>query len=95
MNPFESLEQYYPEIIQKMGKRFSSHEFILELAHQHQQLYVQALAQYADNKAPFQVAHSLLAKALTKFDKLVYYIGQEPSVNIFQHTSDASVWGKR
>ena len=95
MNPFEALEQHYPEIIQRMGKRFNSHEFILELAHSHQGLYIKALAQYSDNKAPFQVVHGQLAKALVKFDKLVYYIGDEPSTDIFGHSSEAAVWGKR
>ncbi|MCL4250303.1 MAG: hypothetical protein KJ065_19290 [Anaerolineae bacterium] len=95
MNPLEALEQHYPEIIARMGKRFSSHEFILELAHEHQGLYVKALAQYADHKAPFQAVHGQLAKALAKFDTLVYYIGEEPSTNIFGRSSDAAVWGKR
>jgi hypothetical protein len=95
MNPFEELEQHYPDIIKRMGKRFNSHEFILELAYQHQGLYIKALAQYANNKAPFQVVHGQLAKALTKFDTLVYYIGDESSTNIFQRSSEAAVWGKR
>ncbi|MDX1994014.1 MAG: HEPN family nuclease [bacterium] len=31
MNPFNELEQHYPEIIQQMPKRFNAHQFILLL----------------------------------------------------------------
>lgn len=95
MSAFEELEKHYPEMIAQMGKRFNSHEFILKLAHEHQGLYIKALAQYADNKAPFQVVHGQLAKALAKFDTLVYYIGSEPSTDIFGQSNEAAVWGKR
>jgi hypothetical protein len=67
----------------------------LKLAHQHQSLYIKALAYCVDNQYPFQTVHGMLAKALTKFDDLVYYIGDEPSTNIFGQSSDASVWGKK
>ncbi|MBZ0299926.1 MAG: hypothetical protein K8J31_09305 [Anaerolineae bacterium] len=95
MNPVDELEQHYPEVIQRMGKRFNSHEFIRELAYQQQALYVQALAHYAHNKAPFQVVHGLLAKALHKFDHLVDYIGVETSTDIFGHSNEAAVWGRK
>lgn len=95
MNPFEALEQHYPEIITRMGKRFSAHEFILELAHEHQGLYIKALAQYADNKAPFQAVHGQLAQLLHKFPNLVNKIGEESSTDIFGHSAGATVWGKK
>jgi hypothetical protein len=78
-----------------MGKRFNSHQFILALAHQHQGLYIKALVQYADNKAPFQVVHGQLAQALFKFDHLISHEGDESSTDIFGHSNSASVWIKR
>jgi hypothetical protein len=95
MNPFEALEQHYPEIIQRMDKRFSSHEFIRELSHQHQGLYIRALEQYVDHDTPFMVVHGRLAQALHKFDHLIYHIGNESSTDIFGHSNGASVWGRR
>ena len=95
MNPFDELEKSYPDVIAQMPKRFNTHEFILVLAHQNQSLYIKALAQCVDNQYPFQTAHGMLAKILAKFDDLIYYIGDEPSTNIFGQSSDASVWGKK
>jgi cellobiose-specific phosphotransferase system component IIA len=95
MNAFEELEKHYPEIIGQMDRRFNSHEFILELAHRYQGLYIKALAQYAESKVPFQVVHGQLARMLAKFPHLVYYIGNESSTDIFGHSSEAAVWGKR
>ena len=95
MNPFEELQKHYPDIISHMGQRFNSHEFIRVLAHEHQGLYIKALAQYADSKAPFKVVHGQLAKGLVKFDQLVFYIGDEPSTDIFGNASGAAVWGKK
>ena len=95
MSPIEELISHYPEIINIMDKRFNSHAFILELAYQYQGLYAKSLAKYADNKAPFQVVHGILAKALTRYDQQVYYIGEEPSIDIFGHSNNAAVWGKK
>lgn len=95
MDPFEELDQFYPEIIEQMPKRFSSHEFILRLAHQHQGEYVRALAQYADSDRPFGIVHGVLAKRLDqKFSHLVRYVGDEPSHDIFGHSNTAAVWTK-
>ena len=63
MGIFEEIEQHYPKIIQQMQDTFTSHEFILKFAHQHQGLYIQALAEYADNDALFMIVHGRLAKA--------------------------------
>ncbi len=95
MNPFEALEQHYPAIIQRMDNRFNAHQFILELAHQYQGLYIQALAEYVTDEAPFMIVHGRLAKALHNFSHLVYKDGDESSTDIFGHPNGASVWVKR
>jgi len=95
MDPLDELTQHFPEIIAKMPNRFNSHEFIRELAHQQQRLYVQVLAKYVDSEAsPFQIAHGVLAQRLASFDTLVRKIGEEPSENIFGKISTTVVWGK-
>lgn len=97
MSVYEELAAFYPQIIAGMPQRFNSHEFILALAHQHQHLYIKALAQYADDphSNPFQATHSVLARMLKQFPNLVYYVGQEPnSRDIFGNTSDAALWVK-
>jgi hypothetical protein len=93
MNPFDALEEHYPEIIAAMPTRFNSHEFILKLAHRYQHLYVKALAQYADRDvSPFQAAHGQLARRLAKFPHLVRYVGVEPSQHIFGGTTEVALW---
>jgi len=95
MDPFEELEQYYPEIIAQMPQRFNSHEFILRLAHLHQGAYIRALALHADSQHPFMTVHSVLAKRLySKFSHLVNYVGEEKSRDIFGHSAEAALWTK-
>lgn len=62
---FSELFEQYPTIIRQMGTRFTSHQFILELARQCQKLYVEALYSYRDD-APFQAVHHQLARLLGK-----------------------------
>ena len=96
MNPYDELEQHYPEIIAEMPERFNSHEFILKLAHRYQVLYVKALAQYVDpDSQPFKVVHGRLARILSdNFSHSVRYIGKEPSDDIFGNPGEAALWRK-
>ena len=94
MSAIEELEEKFPEIVRLMPDEFDSHEFILKLAQAYQQLYVQALSEYADNNQPFQSVHSEIARRLQKRDDLVKHIGDRPSRNIFGLVNDAAVWQK-
>jgi len=94
MTPLDEIQQCYLEIIDVMPKRFNSHEFILELAHRYQGLYIKVLAQYVDSPSPFMSAHGQLAKRLNNFDQ-IKQLAYESSTNIFGGTSDAMVWTKK
>ena len=94
MSALEELEEKFPEIVGLMPDEFDSHEFILKIAQAYQQLYVQALNEYATNDQPFQSVHSEIAKRLKKRDDLVNHIGDRPSKNIFGLVNDAAVWQK-
>ncbi|MEW6580732.1 MAG: hypothetical protein AB1435_16270 [Chloroflexota bacterium] len=95
MDPFDELERHYPEIISRMPERFNSHEFILQLAYEYQRLYIKALAMYAEAEGwPFMIVHGRLAKGLIKYPDLVKDIGDEPSRDIFGHSSSAALWRK-
>jgi len=91
---FEELENNYTEIVGLMPAKFDSHEFILVLAQRYQQLYVQALSEYADNNQPFLTVHGEIAKRLKKREDLVKHIGNRTSKNIFGDNSDAAGWQK-
>jgi hypothetical protein len=91
---FKSLEAVYEQVIALMPDKFDSHEFILKLAQEHQQLYVQALAEYADNERPFQSVHSQLAMRLLKFPNLIIRVGEHISKDIFLQESSAILWQK-
>jgi len=95
-NAFEQLEEKYDEIVNLMpdDDDFDSHDFILRLAQKHQQLYVQALSEYANNNQPFQTVHAEIAKRLKKREDLVKQFGSRDSTNIFGLKSEAAVWRK-
>ncbi|MBL6960648.1 MAG: hypothetical protein ISR59_06025 [Anaerolineales bacterium] len=94
MSAIEELEEKYPEIIDMMSPKFNSHEFILKLAQQYQQLYIQALNMYPSSNQPFQTVHAQIAKKLKKRDDLVKHIRDKPSPNIFGLMNETAVWQK-
>ena len=57
--------------IQEMDEMFTSHQFILKLAQQHQRLYIKALHSYRDEPAPFRTVHGILAKRLHDYSRLI------------------------
>jgi hypothetical protein len=90
----DALEERFPEVVAKMGHYFNSHDFILKLAQMHQQLYVAALAAYADKDYPFQIVHGEIARRLLNHSKLAVKIGEDTSEDIFRQKSSAAVWRK-
>lgn len=97
---FTPLFTHYPDVIAQMPPLFSSHEFILELAKQHQTEYVSALYAYrdtlhVDTPAPFQVVHGILAAKLKEFSHLVALVRTDlPSKDIFGQPSHCAEWQK-
>jgi hypothetical protein len=90
---FSDLLTHYPEIIEDMHEKFTSHEFILRLAQQHQRLYIKALHSYYDEPAPFRTVHSILAKHLHAYPKLIELVRHDaPSTNIFGQSSQCAEW---
>jgi hypothetical protein len=57
-----TLYDLYPALIARMQDRFTSHQFILELARRHQALYIKAL--YAYRAEAFVVVHRILSRHL-------------------------------
>lgn len=91
----DALEVLYPQVVASMEKDdFDSHEFILKLAHDHQRLYVKALAAYADTDRPFQIVHGEIAKRLLTHQDLVVKIGETISKDIFGQENSAAMWQK-
>lgn len=77
-----------------MKNDFDSHKFILSLAHQYQQLYVQALATFADTEHPFMNVHREIAQRLAA-SGLVHNTGREvSSEDIFRQKNSATLWQK-
>ncbi len=91
---FASLEAVYEKVIALMPNKFDSHEFILKLAQEYQQLYVQALVEYVDSESPFQAVHSQIAMRLLKFPNLVTSVGEHISRDILLQESTATLWEK-
>lgn len=96
---FTQLYTYYPAVIDQMPNQFSSHEFILRLAQQHQALYVEALHSYRNTihrgkAAPFQVVHSILATRLTLCTDRIKQLNSINSQNIFGESVECAAWEK-
>jgi hypothetical protein len=91
---YEKLLSFYPNIIKSMPGRFDSHDFILKLAQENQQLYVQALQEYAETERPFQILHGLLAQRLLDYSELVSKVGEQNSEDIFKQVNSAMIWQK-
>ena len=89
----DALENVFREVVKAMEKdEFDSHEFILRLAHDHQRLYVNALAAYADTDRPFQVVHGEIAKRLLNYGDLVVKTGEAISKDIFGQSDSCATW---
>ena len=65
-NEVDALEALFPRVVERMEVRFTSHQFFLRLAHDHQREYVAGLAAYAEGGTPFKDLHHALVKRLKK-----------------------------
>jgi len=92
---FSYLLAHYPETIEEMGETFTSHQFILKLAQQHQRLYIKALHSYRDEPAPFRTVHGILAKRLHDYPELIELVRRDASSrNIFRQSNPCAEWRK-
>jgi hypothetical protein len=97
---FSPLYDQYPHIIAKMPEVFTSHQFILELAHQNQVNYIEALYAYRNHlrdrrPAPFLVVHGILAQHLATFPHLITQTRKDaPSKHIFGYDETCAEWQK-
>jgi len=94
---FSALYACYPDVIQQMEDVFTSHEFILKLAHQHERMYVEALYSYRDSlhrgrPTPFRAVHDILSKHLRTLPGLVTYLGEVQSEDIFKQSNNCAQW---
>lgn len=89
----EALETVFPSVVETMKNDFDSHDFILNLAHQHQQRYVQALVTFADMEYPFMAVHGEIARRLSE-SGLVKKVGTRNSQDIFKQVNSATLWQK-
>jgi hypothetical protein len=100
---FSELYEHYPEIIDLMPETFTSHEFILKLAHHYQRLYIEALYAYRDSEhrgapAPFRTVHGILAKQLNQYPHLITRDPPDQDVksdDIFDQPSQCAQWRRQ
>ena len=99
LHDFNAIFGHYPELILGMPNIFTSHQFILNLARQHQALYIEALYAYRDipnpqHSTPFKTVHGILAKQLNAFSQLAAHIGEVESIDIFTQENRCAQWQK-
>jgi hypothetical protein len=92
----DALEQYFEQVIQAMEVRFTSHEFFLRLAHDHQREYVAGLSAYSEGGYPFRDLHHALVKRLKRLEGQLITLRKEsyPSWDIFGTPSHSGLWKK-
>ena len=92
----DALEQCFEEVIKTMEIRFTSHEFFLRLAHDHQREYVAALSGYSEGGYPFRDLHHALVKRLKGLEGKLITLRKEsyPSRDIFGTPSHSGLWKK-
>ena len=92
----DTLEQHFAAVIAAMENRFTSHEFFLRLAHDHQSDYVAGLAACAESGMPFRDLHHALVQRLKALDgKLITLRNSSyPSRDIFGTPSHSGLWKK-
>lgn len=94
LHDLQALYNHYPDIIAQMPREFSSHEFILRLAQQHQVDYVEALHSYRSGE-PFRQVHAILSAQLQRHPTLVTQIEDAVgSPNIFGEPQTCARWRK-
>ena len=84
-------------MIEQVPETFTSHQFILALAHQYQNLYVDALASYRTTSrrdSPFLVVHGVLSRHLLTMSDRVHYNGKVKSEDICGHSNECAQWQK-
>ena len=92
---FDKLEEIYPSIIDMMpDDLFNTHNFILRLVQEYQELYVQALMEYSKNDQPSLMVIEQIAAGLRERNDLIIYVRSEPIENIFEQKRDFEVWRK-
>jgi hypothetical protein len=92
---FDELEKNYPNIIDIMPDDvFNTHEFMLMLVQEHQELYVQALIEYSQHEQPSQMVIGQIVEILKKRDDLVTYLRSEAIENVFEKSHAFEVWQK-
>jgi len=89
------LESYFPDVIAKMRKRFTFHDFARLLAHQHQHEYINSLADYKHKDAPFQALHRELEQRLQSGEYGIRLVEpKKVSTDIFGNHSHCGEWEK-
>ena len=93
---FDALEQHFEDTLRAMDTRFTSHEFFLRLAHNHQREYVAGLAACAAGGLPFKDLHHALAKRLKNLEGKLITLREKsyPSKDIFGTPSHSGLWKK-
>jgi hypothetical protein len=92
----DALEVFFEEVIRAMDVRFTSHEFFLRLAHDHQREYVAGLAAFSDGGYPFRDLHHAVSKRLRKLEGKLINLQKDsyPSRDVFGTPSHSGLWKK-
>ena len=89
------LEEIQRDILSKLNREFSAHEFIQKFSQAFQTEYTNFLSKY--KSSPFRIVHSLIAKALLRFSlelNIRKIQEKQTDPNIFGNRDRISGWIK-
>ena len=73
---------------------FNTHEFMLKLVEEYQELYVEALVEYSQSDQPSLMVIGKIVTSLKERNDLITNIRMETVENVFEQKRDFEVWQK-
>jgi hypothetical protein len=89
----QSLVRGITAAVDAMPRRFTSHQFLAELARRNQPEYLDALHAHASRNAPFRAVHAAVARRLHRI-RGIQYLGHVSSANVFGQRGSCALWAR-
>lgn len=88
-------DEVFETILDRMGDRFDSHDFIFEMMRQFPRHYTNALYECRRSKDPIQTLHAKIGRKLLEFDGVIVKTSRSSSRNTRGLPSKNQHWEKR
>jgi hypothetical protein len=87
-------EEVFEQIIDQLGDRFDSHDFIFEMMRRHPREYTFSLYECRRSKDPIQTLHAKIGRKLLEFSDIIRKVDRKSSRNVRGLPSGNQHWEK-